>query len=66
MNRCYEPDREYVEHDDPIICNRCVHKRNGVTCDAFPDGIPMKILRSGEHFESVPGDRGIVFEERNK
>ena len=63
MIRCYEPDRE-LEVIDPIICNRCVHKQPGVKCAAFPNGIPMEILRSGEHFTSVPGDNGIVFKEK--
>ena len=66
MKRCYEPDREFAEIEDPIICNRCVHKRAGITCDAFPEGIPMTVLRSGEHYSSVSGDNGNLFEERTK
>lgn len=61
MRRCYEPDRETI---DPIICNRCKHRRKGITCAAFPDGIPLEIIRSGEHFLPVPGDNGVVFEEK--
>ncbi len=64
MTHCYEPDRDWRDMDRSIICNHCQHKRNGITCDAFPEGIPMEILRSGEHFTSVPGDNGIVFLER--
>ena len=62
MNNCYEPDRE--ETIDKILCNRCKHRRKGITCDAFPNGIPIEIIRSGEHFLSVSGDNGIVFEEK--
>lgn len=62
MRSCYEPDRE--ETIDKILCNRCKHKRERITCDAFPDGIPIEIIRSGEHFRPVPGDNGIVFEEK--
>ena len=62
MRRCYEPDREEI---DPIICNRCKHRRKGITCDAFPEGIPIEIIRSGEHFLPVDGDHGIVFEEKD-
>ena len=62
MPNCYEPDRE--ETIDKILCNRCKHLRRGITCDAFPNGIPMSILRNGEHFLPVPGDTGIVFEEK--
>lgn len=64
MRHCYEPDRELDPDMDMIICNNCQHKRAGITCDAFPDGIPMHILRNGEHFVSIPGDNGIVFEAR--
>lgn len=59
---CYEPDRE--EAVEKIICNRCKHKRPGITCDAFPDGIPIDIIRNGEHFLPVFGDNGIVFKEK--
>lgn len=62
MPYCYEPDRE--ETIDRILCNRCKHLRRGITCDAFPDGIPMEILRNGDHFLPAPGDNGIVFEEK--
>ena len=62
MNNCYEPHRE--ETIDKILCNRCKHKREGITCDAFPNGIPIEIIRSGEHFLPVDGDHGIVFEEK--
>jgi len=63
--QCYEPDREFEDPSYRILCNRCRHKRDGVACDAFPDGIPTEILRSGAHFLPVPGDHGIVFEEKN-
>lgn len=62
MNHCYEPDREMDPNYNSIICNSCLHKRVGITCDAFPEGIPMYILRNGEHFSPVPGDKGIVYE----
>lgn len=61
MRHCYEPDREDI---DPIICNHCKHRRKGITCDAFPNGIPIEIIRSGEHFLPVLGDNGVVFEEK--
>ena len=64
MNRCYEPDHDRREPIDTIICNRCKHKRAGIKCDAFPNGIPIKIIRSGEHYLPVDGDNGIVFEEK--
>ncbi|MGM9601916.1 MAG: hypothetical protein ACI3W5_10115, partial [Faecousia sp.] len=58
-------DRERDEWQDTPLCNLCVHKRPGIKCDAFPEGIPMGILRSGEHFLPVEGDHGIVFERRD-
>lgn len=61
MRRCYEPDREFDPNVDTIICNSCIHKLSGVTCAAFPEGIPDYILRNGEHYTSVPGDNGIVY-----
>lgn len=61
MRHCYEPDRELDPNIDTIICNSCAHKRKGATCAAFPEGIPMFILRNGEHFTSIPGDNGIVY-----
>ncbi len=60
--RCYDPDRELRDMEITILCNHCLHKGKGITCTAFPSGIPMEILRTGEHFTSVPGDNGIVFE----
>lgn len=61
MRRCYEPDREFDPSINTIICNTCSHKRKGATCDAFPEGIPVFILRNGEHYTSIPGDNGIVY-----
>ena len=50
------------------ICLRCTHmhpidKEKEVTCDAFPDGIPQKVLfNSHYHITPYPGDNGILFE----
>ena len=62
MPNCYEPDRE--ETIDKILCNRCKHLHMGIKCDAFPNGIPIEIIRSSEHFLPIVGDNGIVFEEK--
>ncbi len=48
-----------------VLCNRCQHKGKGITCKAFPNGIPMEILRSGEHYTPVSGDHGVVFLEKH-
>ena len=45
------------------ICLACKHLRSADTCNAYPDGIPGKILF--EHFDHrlpYPGDRGARFE----
>ena len=37
----------------------------GLTCDAFPGGIPEDIiLASNDHSNPYPGDHGIQFEPR--
>lgn len=52
------------------ICHLCEHldlgpAATGMSCAAFPDGIPMEI-RIGEvdHRAPYPGDHGIQFRER--
>lgn len=51
-------------YDDPgakdVMCNHCAH-RTGITCKAFPDGIPREILVRGEHDTPFPGDHGYRF-----
>lgn len=45
------------------ICWACSRLRDVDSCDAFPDGIPRKVLF--EHFDHrnpYPGDRGIHFD----
>jgi len=51
------------------ICLGCKHfhedAKEGLTCDAFPDGIPDTIVFSThDHHEPYPGDHGIQFEAR--
>ena len=44
-------------------CNRCRHVSNdGLTCEAFPEGIPAEILTGKhDHTKAFPGDGGIRF-----
>jgi hypothetical protein len=55
------------------LCTVCVHLRKETvegpahhqvrpTCDAFPDGIPVEILKCADHRVAWPGDNGIRFE----
>lgn len=49
-------------------CYGCLHKAEGaLKCDAFPDGIPLDIVRSlVGHTKPYPGDRGIRFKPLEK
>lgn len=44
-------------------CISCQHYQGAITCDAYPDGIPIEII-TGEHDHTQPyeGDNGIRFE----
>lgn len=48
------------------LCMNCKHYRKnapGLTCDAFPAGIPDPILESDQdHRKPIDGDHGIVFD----
>ena len=61
---CYEPDHDKEAWMTEIICNRCQNKLGGMSCKAFPNGIPIQILRENAHYVSVPGDNGITFVEK--
>lgn len=44
-------------------CITCRHYRLAGACDAFPDGIPVVILKGErDHREPYPGDHGIQYE----
>lgn len=46
------------------ICTSCKLLRKGMTCVAFPDGIPDQILFHGfDHRKPFEGDHGIRFEK---
>jgi len=49
-------------------CNQCHHVYDdGLSCAAFPDGIPSEILTGEEqHEEPYPGDQGIQFRARER
>jgi len=60
-----------MEYDRPQ-CSSCKHFNvgnfNGLTCRAFPKGIPDEILMNEKaHNKILPGQTGnYVFEEKNK
>lgn len=49
------------------MCMWCVHKRDGMTCAAFPEGIPEEIITSRViHTVPYPGDNGIQYEQASE
>lgn len=48
---------------DNGICNKCKHvNEDGMTCKAFPNGIPKEILNGDfKHRRPYEGDNGIRF-----
>jgi hypothetical protein len=45
-----------------MACKRLHNNPEAVTCDAFPEGIPVAILVGGfNHREAHPGDNGLRF-----
>ena len=49
-------------------CNQCAHVHDdGLTCNAFPGGIPAEILSGQRHHEEAyAGDHGIQFSPRER
>jgi len=45
----------------PYLCPGCSRFDGKDTCDAFPDGIPVRILQGASHFDPVEGE-GLVFD----
>jgi len=51
---------------DPIclLCSRL--RESGMACDAFPDGVPARIIRGESlHLRPSKGDRGLTFKLRD-
>lgn len=40
-----------------VYCLRCAHYKLGMTCPAFPDGIPAEIVAGLEPHDSVREDQ---------
>lgn len=44
------------------LCARCKHYDKDGSCAAFPEGIPLKIMRNDhDHRTEYPGDNGVRF-----
>lgn len=62
------PDGTRPLNTEPVwevigICHRCRHRRSTWTCDAFPDGIPTRILTGAvDHTKPYFNDNGIQFD----
>lgn len=61
-----QDDHPYIE-SRPQTCTGCLWRRDGVSCDAFPKGIPLPILlgQFDHHYhyedENVSDD-GVTFD----
>jgi hypothetical protein len=45
-----------------VLCATCLHWRENLQCDAFPEGIPRPIWTgASDHRRPFPGDHGIVY-----
>ena len=63
-----ETGSRFAKDNDPVferlgICHTCKHRRsNGMSCNAFPEGIPIVILIGDfMHTAPYPGDNGIQY-----
>ena len=46
-------------------CMFCIHHHGNLTCDAFQEGIPDKILlNEHDHRKPYPNDSGITYERK--
>ena len=45
-------------------CLKCVHLREGMKCDAYPDGIPSDVLLGEKEIEERCNNSKIGYEEK--
>lgn len=49
-----------------VLCTSCEHRNeDGVTCKAFPKGIPIGVFTGDlDHTKAIPGDKGILYAKK--
>lgn len=62
-----DADWDGPEPTYPIQCANCTQRHaGGLTCNAYPGGIPVSILTNErDHRRPQPGDMGILFTPRD-
>lgn len=59
------PQDRFVWRDDEVVvaqCNNCRRNRGNLSCDAFPNGIPLNILRNDfDHRNPYSGDNDLQY-----
>ena len=55
-----------VTFDGPLgICHLCARRTTTWSCEAFPAGIPLVILKGEvDHRQPFPGDNGLTFKAK--
>lgn len=49
-----------------VLCTSCEHRNDdGITCKAFPKGIPTGVFTGDlDHTKAIPGDKGVLYSKK--